>query len=277
MTYPAPAALADLQARLQNYVLGDGRADDPLSDLTGGAADKSWRRLRIYHSGYRLRMLEVLQGAFENTWAYLGDDAFEALCSRYIKTNSSHSPNLRSYGDNFPNFLHQALPADPEIAELATMDWRLHSAFDAPNAALLTGEQLATIEEAQWASLGFVFHPSVSLALFEWNALEIWHALDQETPPPIAGKLNEPVGHLFWRRGQRSYFRTLEADEYTALKNLMEGHRFSEVCEHLAKSHPDTGIDASIGTWLARWLADELLSEVEPGPVEHHKPLSACC
>lgn len=173
MTDYAPRSLADLQAGLQNYVLGDGVSDDILSELTGGASDQSKRRLHIYHSGYRSRMNEALQSAFEQTWAYLGDDAFDAICTRYTETNPSHSPNLGDHGRNFPRFLQQALSSDPEIAELATMDWRLHSAFDAPNAAILTGEQLANVGEAQWASLGFVFHPSVSLAQFEWNALEI--------------------------------------------------------------------------------------------------------
>lgn len=267
MTDRAPSALADLQARMQHYVLSDGALGDVLSDLTGGASDQSKRRLHIYHFGYRSRMNEALQSAFEQTWAYLGDDAFDAICTRYTETTPSHSPNLSDHGSNFPRFLKHALPADPEIAELATMDWLLYSAFDAPNAAILTGEQLATIDEAQWASLGFVFHPSVSLALFKWNAVELWHALDQEETPPVAGKLNDPIGHLFWRSDQRSYFRTLEADEHAALKGLLEGLGFAQVCEQLAESYPNTSIDASIGTWLARWLSDELLSEVKPGPV----------
>mgnify|MGYP000386184239 CR=1 FL=1 len=121
MTDYAPRSLADLQAGLQNYVLGDGVSDDILSELTGGASDQSKRRLHIYHSGYRSRMNEALQSAFEQTWAYLGDDAFDAICTRYTETNPSHSPNLGDHGRNFPRFLQQALSSDPEIAELATM------------------------------------------------------------------------------------------------------------------------------------------------------------
>ena len=52
-----------------------------------------------------------------------------------------------------------------------------------------------------------------------------------------------------------------------ALKGLLEGLGFAQVCEQLAEGYPNTSIDASIGTWLARWLADGLLSEVKPGPV----------
>ena len=261
MSELAPSPLAELQARLQDYVLGDGSdVDDALSVVTGK------RRLNIYHNAYRSRMHEVLRSAFEHTWAYLGDEAFDAICTRFIETHSSHSPNLRDYGGDFPHFLHQALPADPEVAELATMDWRLHNAFDAPNADILTGAHLSHVDETQWESLGFVFHPSVSLALFEWNVLDIWHALDQGLSPPIAQRLEVATGHLFWRSAQRSYFRSLGEDEYAALVGLTEGNGFAPVCEELALSYPNAGIENSIGTWLARWLADELLSAIELGP-----------
>lgn len=266
----APSALVELQARLQDYVLGDGSdLEGALSVVTGK------RRLNIYHNAYRSRMHEVLQSAFERTWAYLGDEAFDAISTRYIEAHPSHSPNLRDYGGDFPRFLHQALPADPEVAELATMDWRLHSAFDAPNADTLTTEQLAGVNETQWESLGFVFHPSVSLALFEWNVVDIWHALEQGESPPSAQRLqglDAPIGHLFWRSAQRSYFRSLGEGEYAALKGLLNGLSFARVCEELAHNYPNTGIENSIGTWLARWLADELLSSIELDPVSTETP-----
>lgn len=278
-----PSRLADLQAQLQNYILGNGASGDggnldgARSLLVDGAPDKSKRRLSVYHYAYRSRLREVLGSMFEPTWTYLGDEAFDAICTRYIEAHPSHSANLRDYGDDFPYFLRQALPSDPEIAELATMDWRLQSAFDAPNAAILTSEQLTYIDETQWESLGFVFHPSVSLALFEWNVLDIWHALNQGESPPIAQLLEVPLGHLFWRNAQRGYFRSLEEGEYAALKGLVDGLSFARVCEELAHSYPNTDIQTSIGTWLARWLADELLSAIQLSPTnssaDHSNPV----
>lgn len=283
MSNLAPRALVDLQGQLQDYVLGDGSDVEGALSLIRGEATKTddspfdnpakgRRRLSIYHNAYRSRMREVLQSAFEHTWAYLGDSAFDAICARYIEAHPSHSPNLRDYGGDFPGFLHQALPADQEVAELATMDWRLHSAFDAPNADILTGDLLSHVDETQWESLGFVFHPSVSLARFEWNALDIWHALDQGESPPSAQKLDTPIGHLFWRSDQRSYFRSLAEDEYAALKALIEGNGFAAVCEELAINYPDADIETAIGTWLARWLAEELLSAIRLEPVSTENP-----
>lgn len=278
MSTLAPNGLAELQARLQDYVLGDGiidagsNAEGVLSVLAGGDSDRGKRRLNIYHNAYRSRLLEVLQSAFERTWLYLADEAFNTLCTRYIDAHSSHSANLRDYGGDFPQFLHQTLPTDPEVAELATMDWRLQSAFDAANADLLTNEHLAHVDETLWETLGFVFHPSASLALFEWNTLDIWHALNQGESPPIAQRLEMPLGHLFWRFEQRGYFRSLDEHEYAALKRLIEGFSFACVCEELALNYPNTGIETSIGSWLGRWLADDLLSAIELNPVSCDNP-----
>lgn len=285
MTETAPSALAELQAQLQDYVLGDGSDVEGALSLVRGDAirrgdsavnydspGKGKRRLSIYHRAYRSRMHEVLQSAFEHVWAYLGDEAFDAICARFIETHPSHSPNLRDYGGDFPRFLHRALPADPDVAELATMCWRLHSAFDAPDAEILTSAQLSHIDETQWETLGFVFHPSVSLVMFEWNVLDIWHALDRDLSPPIAQRLEVPIGHLFWRSAQRNYFRSLGEDEYAALAGLIEGNGFAHVCEKLARRYPDADIEMSIGTWLARWLADELFSAIDLHPVSTDDP-----
>ncbi|WP_409524454.1 putative DNA-binding domain-containing protein [Nitrincola sp. MINF-07-Sa-05] len=272
MTNPAPSTLAELQAQLQDYVLGNhgisngSDVDGVLPLLTGGAPEKGKRRLNIYHYAYRARLRDVLGTAFEHTWSYLGDEAFNTLCARFIETHASHSANLRDYGGDFPGFLHQSLRSDPEVAELATMDWRLHNAFDAPNADILNNDQLANVDETQWESLGFAFNPSVSLALFEWNVLDIWHVLNQGESPPLAQRLEMPIGHLFWRSEQRGYFRSLGEDEYAALKGLIEGYSFARVCDELIHKYPDAGIETSIGTWLARWLADELLSAIELEP-----------
>lgn len=280
MSELAPSALIELQVQLQDYVLGDGSdLEGALSLVTNGATEppganpaKGKRRLNIYHSAYRSRMTEVLKSAFEHTWTYLGDEAFDRFCARYIEAYPSHSPNLRDYGGDFPPFLRQALPADPEVAELATMEWRLHNAFDAPNADILTSDQLAAVDGTAWESLGFVFHPSVSLDLLEWNVLDIWHALDQGESPPNAQRLDAPIGHLFWRSAQRSYFRSLHEDEYAALSGLIEEQSFAAVCENLALHYPNVDIETSIGIWLARWLADELLSAIKLNPVSAENP-----
>lgn len=272
--------LAALQSRIQAYVLDaapdgqpvlallQGRANGRPDDAKGGrpkaAIDTAGRGLAIYHSAYRSRLREALGAVYERTWAYLGDDEFDALCARHIEAERSSSRNLRDYGSAFPALLHRALPDDPEVAELATMDWKLHLAFDAPDTTALTATQLSALDESDWAQARLAFQPAMSLAVFEWNVLEVWHALDHGLEPPAVRRLPAPIAHLFWRSEQRARFRTLAPDEHAALQGLGQGVRFAEVCERIARDHPDAG--ERIGGWLGRWLADALIRTIERDP-----------
>lgn len=247
--------LAETQDCLQTYLLGAG-ADRAgmLSRLKVGYGIPRELRLDIYHHAYRARLQEALGSVFERTWAYVGDDDFAVACTRYIETHPSIWRNLRDYGADFPAALRESMPDDPEVAELAAMDWNLHCAFDAPNVALLDHAALAALNDDDWVSARFVFHPSVSIAVFEWNVLEVWHALDQEKTPPPASRLARPTGHLFWRRELASRFRSLADAEYAALRDLAAGTPFATVCE---RSTPEQA-----GAWLRDWIHEEVLSDV---------------
>ena len=247
--------LAHIQACLQTYLLGDREnRSRMLPRLKDGYGIPRELRLAIYHNAYRARLQEALGSIFERTWIYVGDEEFAAAGARYIEAHPSTWRNLRDYGADFSDALREAMPGDPEVVELASMDWNLHIAFDAPNAPLLEHSALAALSEEDWASARFLFHPSVSMAVFEWNVLEVWHALDRERTPPPAHRLERPMGHLFWRSELASRFRSLSDAEYAALRDLAAGAPFAAICERVTPEQA--------GAWLRSWISDELLSGV---------------
>ena len=266
-------ALAELQSLMQAHVLDHAGARDRLLPRlrSPAQATRAERGLDVYRFAYRARLREVLGSTFERTWAYLGDDEFDELCGRYIMAQPSTHPNLRDYGRSLPDHLRRELPADPEVAELSIMDWNLHVAFDAPDAPQLAAERLAALSETDWTELAFDFHPAVSLAVFEWNVLDVWHALDQEQEPPPAHRLERPRGHLFWRKDLCGQFRSVDDNEFAALQSLLAGEGFARVCAAIAADHPQAA--EQTGHWLGRWIADGLLSglrepEGSPCPFE---------
>ncbi len=250
-----PRSLAQVQGALQAFILGDGgdraRALPLLSEGPGPSRD---RRLDIYHHAYRARLQEALGTVYERTWAYLGDEEFATVAARHIEAHPSSSRNLRDYGAEFPRVAREAFPEDPEVAELAMMDWNLHVAFDAPNAGRLDHARLAVLGEEDWAGARLVLHPGASLAVFEWNVLALWRAIDEGKTPPAAQRLARPTAHLFWRGELASRFRSLEAAEYSALCDLAAGASFASICQRIP---PEIA-----GAWLRTWMADELLSDV---------------
>lgn len=250
--------LAQIQEQLQAYLLGDASNRDAIvPNLQDGHGISRERRLGIYRDAYRARLQEALGTVYERTWTYLGDKDFAAAAARYIESHPSSRPNLRDYGALFPTSLREGMPEDPEVAELAVMDWNLHVAFDAPDAPVLGHAGLAALCEADWAEAWFELHPSVSLAVFEWNVLEMWHALDHEGAPPAPRRLVQPTASVFWRSALASRFRSLGEAEYRALADLAAGVPFAAVCERVAPEQA--------GEWLRLWIADELLGRVHSG------------
>ncbi|MBE0623106.1 MAG: putative DNA-binding domain-containing protein [Burkholderiales bacterium] len=259
--------LRHLQDSLQTYLLGEAEERSRvLPLLEDGRGISRELRLHVYHHAYRARLREALGNVFERTWSYLGDVEFAAASTRHIEAHPSIWRNLRDYGADFPATLRATMPEDPEVAELATMDWNLHIAFDAPNAPLLDPAGLAALSEEDWTSAGFVLHPSVSMAIFEWNALEVWHAIDQKKTPPPARRLPQPMAHLFWRSALASRFRSLADAEYAALRDLAAGAAFAAICERVTPEQA--------GAWLRAWIADELLSGVVTATAPAH-PVTA--
>ncbi len=254
-------SLAQTQATLAEYFLdagNDQRAALPL--LADGFGLPRERRLDIYHNAYRARLHEALGTVFERTWAYLGDQEFATLAGRYIESHPSTRSNLRDYGEGFPALLAWELPDDPEAAELAWMDWNLHLAFDAPDVPRLLPEELALLSDKDWETAGFAFQPGLDIAVFDWNVVEVWHALDREAVPPPARRLERPVAYVFWRKELQSHFRSLEEAEHLVLMALLEGASFAQACEMLADDQPETV--AMAGPWLQRWIADGMISRV---------------
>lgn len=250
-------SLSQIQASLQAFVLDKSADPAPmLPRLQAGYGISGESRLDLYHGAYRARLLEALGVVYERIRCYVGDDDFAAAGSRYVALHPSRSRNLRDYGEAFPGTLRACLPDRPEVAELATMDWSLHRAFDAPDAALLDHAALAALSEDDWAGARLVFHPAVSMGVFEWNAPAIWHALDRGVEPPPAARLGQPTAHLFWRRDLAGRFRSLDAAEHAALRDLASGLAFAAICERVPATQA--------ASWLCDWIREELLSAVVP-------------
>lgn len=250
-------ALNELQAAFHEHLL-NGASAIAREVVSGGRIDIE-HRLHIYHNAYRVRLLENLKQAFEKTWAYLGDETFDAAALAFVEANPPRHHNLRWHGADFPQWLANRFPADADIAELATIDWQLRRAFDGPNATPLAPSALAALSPDQWETVGFEFNPTLFLAPLRHNTVAIWHALDQEQTPPAAVALPEPTWLLIWRKGWQPHFRTLNAIEHAVLSRLHAGASFAGVCAALGEQSTDQQATQLAAASLRVWLQDELI------------------
>src|SRR6185503_21274999 len=100
------------------------------------------------------------------------------------------------YGADFAETLRALHPDDPEIAEIAWLDWRLRRAFEGPDADPVTPEKLG---EVDWDRAVLIFLPTLALGEATTNSAAIWGAIAEDQTPPAAQRLPSAAGIRVWR------------------------------------------------------------------------------
>ena len=214
-------------------------------------------RLKIYHDAYRWRLVEVLQDHFAQTHLYLGDEFFNSEALAFVQAHPSQHHSLRDYGQDWPDWLARRYPQDTDMADLSRLEWALRSAFDAPDARVLSLADLASLSPEAWATVGFTLAPGATLLHLNHAVAPLWQRLNaNEAPEPVQALA---CTLLVWRQGWQPHFRSIEAREAAALAALMAGQSFTEACAPLT-SQADG--EAIAGQWLQTWTHEGLLASV---------------
>jgi hypothetical protein len=245
---------ADFQAYLYDDVKGAAFKAKIINDQKVGAK----KRLDIYYNAYRLRIIDVLSNDYPNVRKLLGDDLFERTARSYIDKHPSTYPNMRWVGQKMSAHLTKTLPQHPVAAELATFEWALGLAFDAEDTPILGLPDLAAIPPENWAELRFTFQPSLQILALKYNALEVWKALDRDAAPVKHAKTNMPC--IVWRQDMNSFFRSIDAAELNAIKQMMAGASFGDLCEKLQEDLSEEEATQNAAQYLATWLNEGLIA-----------------
>ena len=117
---------------------------------------------------------------------------------------------------------------------MAQFECALGLSFDAEDAPIVSLQDTAKIPPENWAALTFILHLSAHLLPPQFNAVQIWNALDCEETPPTAVKTNAPC--LVWRKDLNAHFKSIDVAECAALQLVIVGASFGELCENLQKN-----------------------------------------
>jgi hypothetical protein len=247
------AALAPEAPPADQTLLGLVRAGDGL-----GAID----RLAIYADMYRARLLDVLREDFPRTVAVLGEDAFDALGSRYLARHPSTHPSLRQVGGHLAEFLDGEAARPHWLADLARLEWARVEVFDAPDAEPLRLDDLRTLAPAQWPALQLRTIPACAVVDSAWPVHEIWAAgagdpLDVVRPAACCIRV--------WREGFSVSHAAMGEAERRVFPLLQRGEPFAALCAELAGDGDPESAAHEAGALLMRWLEDQLLAR-PPAP-----------
>ena len=251
--------LQELQTNFQNIILDKECTG---ADWVSESAQEmsSEERLAIYHNAYRVRLIDVLLDTFEHTAIYLGDEWFTHLASDYVQSHHSTVNNIGLYGRDFSSFLKTQLADDLEVAELASLDWKLRRAFDGGDCHIMTLEHLQQLAgiEPQLTQLQLI--PTLSVVTQNFNTLDIWHAINLNENPPLVESLPEPVDILIWRKGHSPHFRSISEIESFAISCVLRGDNLEEIGAELQAKYPELDAVTEFGCMLHRWIDEQILA-----------------
>ncbi len=228
-------------------------APNQVAQLVNANADA---RLNVYHHAFRARLDDCLKDAFPKCWSYLGDEGFAQACEQHRMRCEPSSWTLDAYGNGFETTLASIYPDDPEIAELAWLEWALRTAFDAQDREALSQEDFAATD---WDVLAPAFHPTLKLTEFEWNSAEIWSALNAENAPPVAQTLQLPTTLMVWRNQLVPQFRSVTGFERDMVRLFLNGESFAQACESVFGDMESEQAVPLIAAIFHQWVHDGLL------------------
>lgn len=251
--------MADL-ARTQRAFLGQLTGDDgDAPGVSDGPHADAERRIGIYRNAYRLTLRGAIRHNHRRCAAWLGDRRFDAAADDYAAATPSPCRNLRDYGGGFAAFLAARFRDDPDIAELAALDWAIDAAFDGPDAPPLDGAAVAALATGDWIERPLALHPAASLVTATHNLAPVWRALEAGETPPAMLPLGRRGALLVWRMDEQPHFRTLDEIEEEALRHIAAGASFAAICAMLEKRLGADEATSLAGTMLGGWLRDGVL------------------
>jgi Putative DNA-binding domain len=228
--------------------------EDSAADALGGGPGTA-----VYQNNYRTALVSSLAETFQRLVLWLGDEAFETAAARYIDARPPSSWTLDAYGEDFTDFVATLWPDDPEVGEIALIDWTVGQVFVGPDADALAPQALAV---ADWETAVIRVVPSLLVLPITTNADAIWQALATEETPPPADMAERGSALLVWRQGLEPVFRRAEAHERDVLAWSAAGQGFAAICEKLAATLGEEAAVTTAGTLLGRWLAEGMIAAV---------------
>jgi hypothetical protein len=256
MTQP----LKELQAAFMAQVLDE---DAPLPD---GWDDRQQKGMGVYRNNYRSSLVEALRNTFARTEGWVGEEAFHQAAAHHVIANPPCSWTLDDAGAGFDKTCVELFANDPEVAELAWLEWAMLEVFTAPDDSVLdvAAFTVATQKfgEEDWANMRLNFLPGLKAKMVAHDLRAIWQALNEEELVRPDFSLDQPRGCVIWREGERPTFQMVDAEEVAMIELLREGASYGDACMSMAGEGDPSHAAMRAGAMLGRWLNEGMIAAI---------------
>jgi len=190
--------------------------------ITASATLSSLERIDIYRRGYHARLIECLLDDYPVLAHALGEEAFEALCRRYIARHPSSGPSLNYFGRHMADFCRaQPLPEPGFAADLATLEWAIVLSIHAPTAATIGFEDLGQVPSERWPGARLSVNPSLKILRLGYPVNAYLQAYRQGKPTALPAA--RPTSVAVYRTGRSVWRLELEPTLVTLVEALANG------------------------------------------------------
>ncbi|WP_284126547.1 DNA-binding domain-containing protein [Parerythrobacter aestuarii] len=251
-------SLAERQEAFMASVLDDGQT------LLAGWTERHVAGLDIYRNNYRTALVEALASTFERTQRWVGAESFHRAAAHHLITHPPTSWTLDDAGKGFDETLVELFPEDPEVAELAWLEWAMHRAFVAADRESISAREFAAqttgFTEEDWAELRLRFLPGLALRAVNHDVGVLWNSLADQPNGTADFMLAQPRMLLVWREQLRPTFALLDPLDGEALTFALGGACFGELCVLLVVRLGEEAGVARAGALLGHWLGEGLVA-----------------
>lgn len=214
--------------------------------------------LAVYRNAYRARLVDTLRETFQRTERLEGEDAFRRAAAHHLISHPPASWTIDMAGARFAETCSELFAADPDVGEIAWLEWSMHQAFTAADCEPLTVAQFSAATECfgelEWESLTLELLPGTTMRRVTHDLRTLWNTLDGSSPEPVVTRLAEPAYALVWREGERPVFILVPEQEGRALSAIQRGETFGQMCTLLADDIDAADAAAIAGSMLLNWL-----------------------
>jgi hypothetical protein len=220
-------------------------------------------RLAIYGDAYRSRLVECLADDYPALKYALGEDAFEALCVRYIARHPSTSPNLNSFGRHMPAFCRtEEHPPLLFEGELAALEWTMVEVLHAASGEKLDLATLATVPTDQWERARFAASGAVRVLEFGYPVNAYFQAFRTDAAPSVPAAAWSATA--VFRDGATIWRMDLGRAMHALLMMLFGGTPLGPALEALAANgHLTEGEGAQVMVWFRDWVRHGFFARIE--------------
>lgn len=245
-------ALAALQDAFLACLHDDDAPLPPGLDATRAAG------MAVYRNGYRARLLDVLADSYARTARLVGADAFQQAAAHHLIAHPPSAWTIDRAGEGFADTCAELFAHDPDVAELAWLEWAMQHAFTAADEAPLShaGFAVATADfgPEQWEAFTLAPIAGTALRPVTHDLPRLWRSLSNDADQPVVERLDQPQWLLVWREGEEAVFALLPDHEGEALNAALHGASFGEICTRLAERLAPEAAAAAAGAMLNHWL-----------------------